>query len=181
MLERCDGLQAFFDRGGPVLWAILLLSIVLWTLILERIWYYHYTLPRYRRSVLGDWEARLERCRRQHSPIGAARSVREHIAHGYRLRLERYLPGIETLTSVLPLLGLLGTVTGMIKTFQVMMVFGTENLRGLSAGISEALITTMAGLVTALSGLYFGNRLRSRAHHERVRLNSELEHCDHHG
>ena len=62
-----------------------------------------------------------------------------------------------------PFLGLLGTVSGMIKVFDVITVFGTGNTRGMASGISEALVTTMAGLFTALSGLYFVSDLERRA------------------
>lgn len=51
----------------------------------------------------------------------------------------------------------------MISTFEVMMVFGTGNARGMSSGISEALITTAAGLVTSISGLYFSAQLQAQA------------------
>ena len=69
---------------------------------------------------------------------------------------------IKTLTMALPMLGLLGTVHGMIQTFDVMTVFGTGNTRGMAGGISIALITTMGGLLTALSGLYFSTQLQQR-------------------
>jgi biopolymer transport protein ExbB len=69
---------------------------------------------------------------------------------------------IRTLTVALPMLGLLGTVDGMIQTFDVMTVFGTGNARGMAGGISVALITTMGGLLTALSGLYFTTHLEER-------------------
>jgi biopolymer transport protein ExbB len=75
--------------------------------------------------------------------------------------MHRFLLPIHTLSSILPLLGLLGTINGMIKVFEVITVFGVGNARGMAAGISEALITTMAGLVTALSGLYFCVNLQS--------------------
>jgi biopolymer transport protein ExbB len=76
--------------------------------------------------------------------------------------LRRFLLPIKTLTAVLPMLGLLGTVIGMIQVFDVMTVSGTGNTRGFAGGISVALITTMAGLVTALSGLYFSANLEHR-------------------
>lgn len=79
------------------------------------------------------------------------------------LILERTLPIISTVVQVLPLLGLLGTVTGMIETFEVITVFGGSNRRGVAGGISEALLCTMAGLVTALSGLYSVVHLEQRA------------------
>jgi len=78
------------------------------------------------------------------------------------------------LTQVLPLLGLLGTVTGMIKVFETINAFGTGNARGMSAGISEALITTMAGLTAALLGYFFASNLEWRAQRAVDDLNVDL-------
>ena len=74
--------------------------------------------------------------------------------------LEKGAGTILILASVAPLLGLLGTVTGMITTFDVISIFGTGNARALAAGISEALITTQTGLIVAIPGLFMGNFLR---------------------
>ena len=68
-----------------------------------------------------------------------------------------YLPVINALMAILPLLGLLGTVTGMIAVFDVMAFAGTGNARLMAAGVSKATIPTMSGLVAALSGLYFAS------------------------
>jgi len=117
---------AFLDRGGLVLWLILLLSLLMWWMIAlcyARRWW-----PRpgggYPRA---DW-----------------------------------LGLVEAMVQILPMLGLLGTVEGMIDLFHVMASHGSGNIRGMSAGISSALITTMAGLVCSLSGLYFVNDLKHR-------------------
>lgn len=77
-------------------------------------------------------------------------------------RLQSGLSVLEALVQILPLLGLLGTVSGMIKVFEGLTLFGTGNVRAMAAGISEALITTLAGLVTALSGLYLIGYLKGR-------------------
>ena len=65
--------------------------------------------------------------------------------------------------AVLPLLGLLGTVTGMIAVFDVMAFAGTGNARLMAGGVSKATIPTMSGLVAALSGLYFAAWLEKKA------------------
>jgi biopolymer transport protein ExbB len=70
---------------------------------------------------------------------------------------------IKTLMAVLPLLGLLGTVTGMIQVFDVMAVTGTSNARLMAGGVSAATIPTMAGLVAALSGVYAVTFLENKA------------------
>lgn len=70
-----------------------------------------------------------------------------------RPRLERFLPFIALTAAAAPLLGLLGTVTGMIKTFNLITIFGTGDAKSLSSGISEALVTTELGLVVAIPAL----------------------------
>ena len=67
-------------------------------------------------------------------------------------RLERGLSTLRVLTVVAPLLGLLGTVTGMIETFQMITLFGAGDPRIMAGGISEALVTTMLGLTVAIPG-----------------------------
>ncbi|MBK1875727.1 MotA/TolQ/ExbB proton channel family protein [Pelagicoccus mobilis] len=73
----------------------------------------------------------------------------------YRPRLERFLPVLATTAAVAPLMGLLGTVVGMIKTFTLIEVFGTGDAKSLSSGISEALVTTELGLIVAIPALIF--------------------------
>ena len=80
----------------------------------------------------------------------------------------------QSATAAATSFGLLGTVTGMIKTFEVMTAFGTGNVRGMADGISQALITTMAGLMTALAGMYFAGDLRARIDRETQRLREHL-------
>jgi biopolymer transport protein ExbB len=77
--------------------------------------------------------------------------------------LYRYLRLIKALIAVCPLLGLLGTVTGMIHVFDVMALLGSGNARAMADGVSMATIPTMAGMVVALSGLFFSSHLERRA------------------
>lgn len=75
-----------------------------------------------------------------------------------------YLAVIGVLAAVAPLLGLLGTVIGMICTFDILSIFGTSDAKGMAGGISEALITTQTGLLVAIPGLYMKGFLDRRAH-----------------
>jgi biopolymer transport protein ExbB len=70
-----------------------------------------------------------------------------------RPKLERFLPFMALTAAAAPLLGLLGTVTGMIKTFNLITIFGTGDAKSLSSGISEALVTTELGLIVAIPSL----------------------------
>ena len=77
-------------------------------------------------------------------------------------KMERFLPTMQTLAAVAPLLGLLGTVSGMINTFQVITLFGTGDPHMLSGGISEALVTTQLGLAVAIPIMVLHHMLNSR-------------------
>ncbi|RLB10249.1 MAG: biopolymer transporter ExbB, partial [Deltaproteobacteria bacterium] len=80
-------------------------------------------------------------------------------------RLERFLPALNTLAAIAPLLGLLGTVTGMISTFHVITLYGTGDPRMMSGGISEALVTTELGLAVAIPVMLMHAFLRRRVEH----------------
>jgi len=154
--------------GGPVLWVILVATFLMWTLIVERYIYLFLQFPRKRKSILNTWQER------QPQDTWQATQVRKDLVMETSENLTHYLLVIRTLTQLLPVLGLLGTVEGMIQTFNVLSVFGTGNARGLAYGISQALITTMAGLVAALSGLYFSSNLTLRTERETQRLADDL-------
>jgi biopolymer transport protein ExbB len=74
----------------------------------------------------------------------------------------QYLPIIKTLVALCPLLGLMGTVTGMIEVFDVMAVSGSGNARSMASGVSKATIPTMAGMVGALSGVFLVTLLNQK-------------------
>lgn len=147
---------------------ILLCSIILWVLILERYWFLLVVQPKELARLCLEWEARRERCSR------IAHRLRAQKIAGLVVEARRALPMIRTLILVLPLLGLLGTVSGMIHTFEVITVFGGTNRRGIATGISEALVATLTGLITALSGLYFSVNLESRARAFRLKAEALL-------
>ncbi|WP_273149431.1 MotA/TolQ/ExbB proton channel family protein [Methylophaga thiooxydans] len=146
-------IQLLMESGGFVLWLILLVSILMWSLIIERYLFVYIQHPRSVKSMIDEWRQRQDRT------SWYAQQIRQGMIAKNRVSLQRYLMSIRTLTAALPMLGLLGTVNGMIQVFDVMTVFGTGNTRGMAGGISVALITTMGGLLTALSGLYFSTQL----------------------
>ena len=84
---------------------------------------------------------------------------------------------VKSLVAVCPLLGLLGTVTGMIEVFDVMAIAGSGNVRAMAAGVSKATIPTMAGMVAALSGLYFSVSMERFAQRETERVADLLTHA----
>lgn len=157
-----------FAAGGWVLAAILLLSTLMWALILERYWFFHQQRPRLVQDIVQRWQA----VNNNDSDVSVR--IRHGLTNEFHGCLSSWVGTIQVITAILPLLGLLGTVVGMIKTFEVMTVFGTGNVRGMAEGISQALITTMAGLITALAGMYFAGDLQTRIAAETEHLRQML-------
>lgn len=150
-------LADFFDSGGHVLWIIFLVSLLLWCLIIERYVYLRMVYPGELQTVVAAWRRRADQS------SWFAHKIRVALISQLSLRLTRWLALIRSLIAICPLLGLLGTVTGMIHVFDVIAVTGSGNARAMASGISLATIPTMAGLVVALSGLFFSVRLAQRA------------------
>ena len=92
-------------------------------------------------------------------------SILDQYAMRERPYIRRFLSAIAVLAAVAPLFGLLGTVNGMMTTFDVIAVFGTGNAKAMAGGISEALITTQSGLLVAIPGLFMSVFLIRRADH----------------
>ena len=147
LFEIWERLRGFLDAGGPVLLWIALLTFFMWALILERIWYFRGEHKLQVSHAMNAWEARSERT------SWNARRIREAMISQVTLRMNSSLPLIKTCIAVCPLLGLLGTVTGMIDVFNVMALTGSGNVRSMASGVSRATIPTMAGMVAAISGI----------------------------
>lgn len=150
-------IRSFFEAGGNVLWGIFVTTMLMWTLIIERFWYFRSGLRHSMEQVVSEWEAR------DNKMSWASRSIRSQLVSRMAIESHRYIGTIQVLMVILPLLGLLGTVTGMIQVFNVMAIAGTGNARLMAGGVSAATIPTMAGLVAALSGLYLSLHLKRRA------------------
>ncbi len=148
LAEGWDALRTFLESGGQVLWLIAGVVFAMWYLGLERWFFYRSDTLRHQLDVeVQRWQLRAEYrswFAHQHRQMALA-ELREAIH--YRLSM------IRTLTALCPLLGLLGTVTGMIEVFHVMAVSGGGNVRAMAGGVSHATIPTMAGMVAALSGV----------------------------
>jgi biopolymer transport protein ExbB len=168
LLTPIELVRALLAQGGLILWVILIVTLFMWTLILERYAYFIMIYPAKHKQVIDQWQQRKDRS------SWHARRIRDYIVAETSMLLRRFLLPIRTMTVILPLLGLLGTVEGMIKAFNVLSVFGTGNARALAQGVSLALVTTMAGLMASLSGLYFSANLDHRADNETHRLAHKL-------
>ncbi len=176
----------FVIKGGVLMYPILLCSVLSVAIFLERLWGLRrgQVIPNAFIIEISDLirlrkldEARTL-CKLNDSPIARIlmaglknygqkwEAVKESIEEVGRLEaasLERFLTTLGTIAGIAPLLGLLGTVTGMIKAFTVISHAGIGNPQMLAGGISEALITTAAGLTVASPSFVFYKYLRSRA------------------
>ncbi len=158
----------FMEAGGPLVWWIALTIFIMWLLIVERILFYNNRLPELVEKTREAWEARSER-----SSWNAHR-IREAMISRVEMETEQWLALIKTLVALCPLLGLMGTVTGMIRVFEVMALSGSGNVRSMAGGVSSATIPTMAGMVGALSGVLLITILTRRAEREVELLEDSL-------
>jgi len=158
----------FIERGGDVLYLILAVTFFMWVLILERQWYYRRLFPAEAQAAIDAWNERSDQS------SWYAMQVRGELISKVRNGLEHSLLVVKALVAVCPLLGLLGTVTGMIEVFDVMAIAGGGNVRAMAAGVSKATIPTMAGMVAALSGLYFSVSMERFARSETERVADRL-------
>jgi biopolymer transport protein ExbB len=160
-----DTLGAFLDSGGWVTRWILAACALLITVALERAWYLWRIYPRVRAAALAQWSLRADR----HS--WAAQRIRIALISQLRVGLEAGLPVIRVMVPMAPLLGLLGTVMGMLQVFDAMAFSGSGDTRAMADGISHAMVATMTGLVVSVIGLFFSHLLGSRVRSEAERLN----------
>ena len=117
-LEAVAAVRDFVELGGDVLLVIAFVTLVMWTLIIERYWYFHTGHRAEATRIQQLWQARGD-----HSSW-YAHQVRRLLISGVQLKLERGLPLIRTIVALCPMFGLLGTVTGMIEVFDVMALSG---------------------------------------------------------
>ena len=178
----------YFRQGGWIMLPLVATSVVLWTLIVDR-W------REFRALDLGDLDtkelvaaasgqtgvpgngadglrAKLVRdfLRERSGVVRLDRKILGQVSLQLQQTLEERLAAIAVLAAVAPLLGLLGTVLGMIETFEVISVYGTGNSRAMASGISVALITTQTGLLVAIPGLLMSNRLNRTAQRLKTKL-----------
>ena len=168
--DAVGSIRDFLDLGGDVLYAIMATLFLMWMLILERLWYFYRVHPDVRRDIIEIWETRAD------TTSWYAKRVREEMISRANVALKRNIGLIKALIAICPLLGLMGTVTGMVSVFDVMTFAGTSNARAMAAGVSRATVPTMAGMVAALSGVYFGTWLDHKATTETEQLEDLLQH-----
>ena len=164
-----ESIRDFTETGGDILLVIGTLIFVMWILILERLLYVSNGHKKLMKSTIAEWHSRSER------NSWNAVQIRQAMISRVSLKLRFSLPIIQALVALCPLLGLMGTVTGMIMVFDVMAMTGGGNARSMAAGVSQATIPTMAGMVGALSGVFASTWLTRTSKTERMHLEDALQ------
>jgi len=167
-LEAVAAVRDFLETGGEVLVYIGFTTLAMWTLIVERFWYFRRSHPHEAKRVEKVWEERRDRS------SWNAHQIRRLLISEVQTKLDQGLIMIKTLVALCPLLGLLGTVTGMIEVFDVMAIAGSGNARAMASGVQKATIPTMAGMVAALSGLILSVQIERFARAEGDRVADQL-------
>ncbi|MGB5166364.1 MAG: MotA/TolQ/ExbB proton channel family protein [Woeseiaceae bacterium] len=160
LTDSFAAIRDFMALGGPVLKVIAVTIFFMWVLIAERLMFFRTSMKSMARDIHDNWEGRAER------RSWNAEQIREMMIARFNFATNKGIAMIQTLVALCPLLGLLGTVTGMISVFQVLAVSGSGNVRAMAAGVSQATVPTMAGMVGALSGVLLVTLLTRRAAHE---------------
>ncbi len=164
-----DVIGNYLNAGGPVVVALLCSTFLLWLLICERLLYFTFAHRRLYKSQSEAWDRRDDRS------TWEAYAFRERLISEMRVENQRNLGVIKALILITPLLGLLGTVTGMIEVFQVIVDTGASNARLMASGISRATIPTMTGLAVSLTGVLAINYLERKNTRSVANLNHDLE------
>jgi biopolymer transport protein ExbB len=156
--------------GGEILVLILLMAFLMWSLLCERIYYLYVLYPQQLHRAIRLWQARDDKY------SWYALQYREHLRQRINSDLNRGFPLIGTIIKICPLLGLLGTVAGMLEVFDALAMTGTNNPRSMAAGVSKATVSTLAGMVVAIFGLLGSKFIERRALAEREALPAQLTH-----
>ncbi len=156
LLSHFEGVRnfaQFMQQGGTVLWCLFAVVVLFWMLVVERMIYLFVHYPKHKSEWLAQWARRGD----HHS--WHSRAIRDGWLAQARINLFQHTNTIKLLVSLCPMLGLLGTVTGMIAVFDVMALQGNSEPKQMAAGIAMATLPTMAGMVAALVGMFVHARL----------------------
>src|SRR5262245_48277181 len=158
-----ESLREMMRQGGLFVGLIFACGLLMWTLVIERIWFFARILPVQARETLAAWQARTDH------RSWCARQIRRAMISRVETAMNANQLVLRTLVPMAPLLGLIGTVSGMLQVFDSMALRGSADARAMASGVSEAMICTLSGLAVSITGLYPNYYFRSR-----TRLETEL-------
>jgi biopolymer transport protein ExbB len=162
------GIVSLSNDGGPFVVWIFLAGVLLWSLVIERYWYFTRVLPKQAAQLQAEWLARKDHT------SWCARQIRTAMISRLNESMTSGFPVMQVLVPMSPLLGLIGTVTGMLQVFDSMALRGNADARSMASGVSAAMICTMSGLAVSITGLYPVHYFRTRARRETELLADKL-------
>lgn len=160
MLEQLPVVRDIADLmslGGIFVFFIFMSGVLMWALIIERLWYFKIILPRQAAKVEAEWRARADHT------SWCARQIRQTMISRLNGAMTAGFPVMQVLVPMAPLLGLIGTVTGMLDVFDSMALRGNADAKSMASGVSAAMICTMTGLAVSITGLYPVHYFRTQA------------------
>lgn len=157
------------DLGGPFVVWIFLCCLLMWTLVIERSVYFSRVLPREAAVLLDRWKGRSEH------KSWCARQIRQAMVSRLQMGMTANLRLMRVLVPLAPLLGLIGTVSGMLEVFDSMALRGSADARTMASGVSKAMICTLTGLAVSISGMYPVHYFESRARRQAELLADHFE------
>jgi biopolymer transport protein ExbB len=168
-LPLLRGIGELARDGGVFVDWIFVCGVLMWALILERYWYFSKVLPGKISEIQARWQARSDRS------SWCAWQIRQAMISRLNGSMTLGFPVMQVLVPMSPLLGLIGTVSGMLEVFDSMALRGSADARSMASGVSEAMICTMTGLAVSITGLYPVHYFRTRAARETELLADKLE------
>ena len=154
------GVLELVDDGGPFVGLIFAAGVLMWAIIAERYWYFLRVLPLQAKELQQKWDARPEHT------SWCARQIRQAMISKLNVAMSAGMPVMQVLVPMSPLLGLIGTVSGMLEVFDSMALRGNADARSMASGVSQAMICTMTGLAVSITGLYPVHYFKTRAARE---------------
>lgn len=138
MFDILHIVSEFIQKGGDVLIIIFIVAFVMWSIILDKMFLHFFAYPK-----------SIKKTTLQNKQLNKKQFLE------MKQKLESNMPLLKITIMVSPLLGLLGTVSGMIEVFDIISILGNSDAKAMSSGISRATIPTMVGMSVALSGMIF--------------------------
>lgn len=162
-------LEELFVRGGPVLYLLFFLSGLIFYLLVDKYVFIFFKSKNFLISSVDDFS-------NEYSPSNTDyRFIQNTLISSVKREANKNIKILDGFIGMCPMIGLLGTVYGMIEVFEVLSFLGTGNPRAMSSGVAMATIPTMSGMVITVFGLYFRQDLISRIESISVLLNSLLK------
>lgn len=146
--------------GGWIIWWLGAACLVMWSVIVERYWYFKRVLPQEASEMLATWNAR------PNHKTWCSRQIRRAMISRLNAGMTKNLQILRVLVPMCPLLGLIGTVAGMLEVFDAMAMRGNADARAMASGVGQAMTATMTGLFVSITGLFPLYRFSSQAQME---------------